>query len=187
MVGILKQHSPGVHKTLERRFSAEELVFLDRLFETALIPGAKQEAGLLRPEGADYNPLPGRILQILLTQLELPSLEFLSAGLLVCLSICELQLLKQDQDPRVRTAAQLAETALNPGNPITEPEAAAAALALELDRIRHLHMRELSADQFETAARRSLTVLARTLATEQNTRLRTLVQATVDRQLRHYE
>lgn len=118
---------------------------LDAAFFFALEHGGGEEIDFLREPGASFNPRPGRVTHILLKDSGVQSAETIIAALISCASP---GIFYEDKNPLpfephivslVKHAQASQKLELIPQLP-TETPSLDIALALWLDRLRHLHL-----------------------------------------------
>ena len=136
------RESPHLRKSLERQGFGDSALLRDA-FELAVASGGLRELDFEREEGASYNPRPARVALILLDNCGVRDELTLAAGILAA-----------SDAPEAEAAETLAEAiSIAKSTRCTAAALANAddrllniALTLQLDRARHRHQADASAD-----------------------------------------
>lgn len=139
----VKKLSPHLHSVIQRVFrdAPHAHALLEVSFAHAVEKGGLTELDFTREEGVSFNPRPARVALILLSNAQVTDPEVIAAGMLASSDpLDDLKHLEVAERARV-----LAHAALEPPeviasiDPAIRFEVAIVALALWLDRVRHLH------------------------------------------------
>lgn len=139
LIGIFEKDAPGAYGRLSKLFSGEELARLSQAYSLAADNRGNDE-DFLRTTGASFNPLPGRICHILLTECGESGFLVFESAILACAEFEEAE--AQRLPPAARDARGFFAAGAAPGTSAAER----IGLALHLDRARHLHMLRASDD-----------------------------------------
>lgn len=143
----LKNSSPKLYSSLKRVYQQSDLHFVEEIYHKACLQDALLEENLTREDGVSYNPRPARIALILISEAKLLDPSTIAASILSCCSPAVLDVHFSEYQS-VRNQALQAHFLLKEGFCETYPaEPHLISLALTLDKIRHLHMTSLNAQQ----------------------------------------
>lgn len=84
--GILSEDSPAAHFLILRSFSIEAANKLSKIYSEIAQKGALKEPAIRRKPGVRFNPLPARIIHILLTETPCRDLDLIETALAACAS-----------------------------------------------------------------------------------------------------
>lgn len=140
----IQNDSPHLASVLKLRFPGEDCRLLDEVFEFTLTHGGLLEIDFKRPEGASYNPRPARVSLILINDAGIRELQVLAAAMLASIWSPEISDLAESQN-FPKDLLELAERANSDPDELLAQSSAQGnmagiiAVALRLDRARHLH------------------------------------------------
>jgi hypothetical protein len=139
----MRSEAPGLTFKLARFFSAEVVDQLEVHFDRVVQLGGNQEEGFVREEGVSFNPRTARIASLMLEHCKTPSPEAIAAAMwsLVPSEVAELEASAPHLCKLIAAVFDDSEGAV-----INSISATIRAVVL-LDRLRHLHMTTLSADE----------------------------------------
>lgn len=138
--------SPHLYGVLGRTLDAQGVQLVSRAFEVSILHAGESELDIERREGVSFNPHPGRVGLILLNDFAERSPEVIACGVLATaklplnLSVSEL-FGERVSRLLALTLAPTEELLENIAQPDYQA-AAKVALALYIDRTRHLHQAE---------------------------------------------
>lgn len=139
----VKKLSPHLHSVIQRIFKEDTAAhaLLELSFTHAIEKGGLNELDFKREEGVSYNPRPARVALILLSNAQVADAEVIAAGMLASSDpLDDLKHLEVAERARVLAHAALeAPEEIAKIDPPLRFEVAIVALALWLDRVRHLH------------------------------------------------
>jgi len=145
-MGALAEYSPHLLGKLERRLYDRSLAPFEDALQFAISHGGLDEIDFKREPGVSYNPRPARVALILMDDLRVLEEEVLQAGICASIEATEFPItaaLPKSLPAQVfRIAADakcsFSELGVQDGNEVLQ-----VALALLLDRLRHLHLAPL--------------------------------------------
>jgi hypothetical protein len=173
--------APGLYAELGRSYPSDIRDGLAVVFGLVARAGASGEP-LERTPGASYTPRPARVVKILRHECREHNPAVLAAALLACLDGEEHDAAGGDEAAALARAART--LAVTPGSADRTPAVERIVLASEVDRVRHLHMRGLSADELASEARQLESALLAVPAFPENERLVVLLRAWCSRATR---
>lgn len=131
---LLQKSSDALYKRALKSFSKQELSKIELAFESACDARGADESKIARTEGANFNPRPARVAQILFDETCNRDANMVASALIATVDRSKITALGD----ALAQAAQ--ETFLSPEVAVPGRDALAIALALMLDELRHLHM-----------------------------------------------
>ena len=171
----LRDAAPGFYAQAGRLLGASKLVALEAAYALSCAHSGLSESGVMRSDGASFNPRPARVAQIVLGESLLRDPDTIAAAILACSEIESSAL----QDSTLSRAWQLALQARRCASaPHDAPaETQAIALALILDKTRHLHMQKLQPQQLSSQIIDLTLRLSKFPQLQENAKLRSLVES----------
>jgi len=162
--------------------SLADLERLKRVFSLTAEIASKFEAGVNRPEQADFNPRTARVAQILIKENQAASASIFISAFLACTNAKFLRQLSQSQADFGAEIALAREALRFPDTVSLESER--IALAILIDDIRHLHQRSIQESDLKSILDDIGSNLIPSIRHLENERLRELALASIQRLLR---
>lgn len=143
MSADINNNAPALFAILQKIFRPDEIKLIEAAYSFSCNHGGLNEGELNRTVGANFNPRPARIAQILISETKITNSHDIIVAILACMNssppITFPQFLIEFAEDSENTQALL-----NTNNPKFENfNITNIALAIKLDDIRHLHMRNI--------------------------------------------
>lgn len=179
-IGVLKTDALGLYVTLCQVFTKSEVTELEEIYQRAWTAGAGEEAPVRREPGVSYNPKPARLAAILLK--EVKPIAFSEVASAFWMAREPLDTATQSASSRSGQLSQCCyeSQAAMAFNQLTEDAEGSPSIyklqgALLLDKLRHLHMSEISREQIQVIINLTQRYLSRIASTPQLARIATLI------------
>lgn len=142
--GDLYKDSPGLSLLLKGALTPQEQAKLVTLYELACQHGALNEGAITRLEGANFNPRPARIIQILLTDGANSDCTTLAGSLVSCAESTLFEAHPELADQFYKSYLAIHSALSGDQSKSLVSTEKAIVFSHLLDEVRHLHMRHLS-------------------------------------------